>query len=92
MFGHSVDVKDVVEQLVRAIVRYPEEVTVKALRGERSVLIEIQVAKEDAGVVIGREGHTIQAIRHLAHVVGARQGQRTQVVLLDPASQDRRHG
>jgi len=79
----QVDVKEIVEQLVRAVVHQVEVATVKALRGERSILIEIQVAPEDTGLLIGKDGSTIRAIRHLAHVIGARRRQRVEVTVLN---------
>ena len=90
MFGNPVDAKDVVELLVRAVVRYPDQVVIKTLRGERSILIEIRVAPEDTGLLIGKRGATIRAIRHVAHVVGARRGQKVQVVALNGSGDKKR--
>ena len=85
-----VDLKNLVEQMVRSMVRRPDQVVVKAILGERSALIEVRVAPEDAGVLIGKHGRTIRAIRHVAHVIGARRGQRVQVVALNGSGDERR--
>ena len=90
MSANGIDVKDVVEQIVRALVRYPDQVAIKTLRGEHSVLIEIRVAPEDTGLLIGKHGATIRAIRHVAHVVGVRRGQRVQVVALNGSGDKKR--
>lgn len=79
----TLDVKEIVEQLVRAVVHQSDAAAIKALRGERSVLIEVQVAPEDVGLLIGRDGSTIRAIRHLARVIGARRRQRVEVTVLN---------
>ena len=46
--------KELIEQIARAIVEKPEEVHVRGIEGEHAVVIELRVAKEDIGKVIGR--------------------------------------
>jgi len=48
----------------------PEEVGVTELEGEQAVVLELKVAKEDLGKVIGKHGHTAQALRTLLNAAG----------------------
>jgi transcription antitermination factor NusA-like protein len=50
--------KELIEQIARAIVEKPEEVHVRGIEGEHAVVIELRVAKEDIGKVIGKKGRT----------------------------------
>lgn len=68
--------RELVEFLVRHLVDQPEEVQVREISGDRSVLLEIRVAEGDVGKVIGRQGRVIQAIRTMARAAAARNGKR----------------
>jgi len=48
----------------------PEEVSVTELEGEQAVVLELKVAKEDLGKVIGKHGHTAQSLRTLLNAAG----------------------
>ncbi|MBF0545835.1 MAG: KH domain-containing protein [Candidatus Riflebacteria bacterium] len=48
---------------VKALVEHPDEVVVKPIEGEGTVVFEVQVHPEDAGKVIGKKGRTINALR-----------------------------
>jgi predicted RNA-binding protein YlqC (UPF0109 family) len=55
--------KDLIAYLAKALVDKPEEVVVTEVAGEQSSVLELKVAKEDLGKVIGKQGRTAQAIR-----------------------------
>jgi hypothetical protein len=55
--------KELVTYIARALVDKPEEVVVTEKEGERISVIELKVAKEDFGKVIGKRGRTVEAIR-----------------------------
>ena len=57
------DVKELIKFVVKAIVDKPELVEVRGIEGENSTVIELKVAKEDVGKVIGKKGKTITALR-----------------------------
>ena len=60
----SVDsMKDLIEFIAKALVDRPEDVKVSEVEGERTSVIELSVAKEDLGKVIGKQGKTARAIR-----------------------------
>ncbi|MBI5699671.1 KH domain-containing protein [Candidatus Saganbacteria bacterium] len=74
--------KELVEYIVRSLVDNPDRVEIKETPGEGSILIEIKVADEDTGKVIGREGRIINAIRTLAKSAAGREQKRVQVEVL----------
>lgn len=55
--------KDLIEYIAKALVDHPEEVRVIEVIGEKTSVIELSVAKEDLGKVIGKQGRTARAIR-----------------------------
>lgn len=55
--------KDLIEYIAKALVDRPEDVRVNEIEGERTSVIELSVAKEDLGKVIGKQGRTARAIR-----------------------------
>lgn len=57
--------KKLVQFMAEALVDYPEKVEVKVLEGENSIIIELKVAPEDVGKVIGKGGQTAKAMRKI---------------------------
>lgn len=55
--------KDLVQVIAEALVDNPEQVSVIEIEGEQTSVIELKVAKEDLGKVIGKQGRTARAIR-----------------------------
>ncbi len=55
--------KELIEFIAKSLVDHPESVEVKEVEGEQTVFLELKVAKEDLGVVIGKEGKTAKALR-----------------------------
>ena len=69
--------KDAVELIVRRLVREAESVDVREVERDRSTsVIEVRVAQEDVGKIIGRQGRTVKALRSLLHAAGQKQGRR----------------
>jgi predicted RNA-binding protein YlqC (UPF0109 family) len=52
-----------IEYIVKALVDFPDQVKVNAVRGEQTTVIELHVAKDDLGKVIGKQGRTAQSLR-----------------------------
>ena len=55
--------KDLIEYIAKALVDKPDEVVVTEIEGEQTSVIELKVAKEDLGKVIGKQGRTARAMR-----------------------------
>ncbi len=55
--------KELLDEIVQAIVDRPEEVFVNEIEGGHTVVLELRVAKSDLGMVIGKQGRNAQAIR-----------------------------
>lgn len=61
--GSTDCMKDLIEYIAKALVDHPDQVRVSEVEGERTSVIELTVAKEDLGKVIGKQGRTARAIR-----------------------------
>jgi predicted RNA-binding protein YlqC (UPF0109 family) len=55
--------KDLIKYIAQALVDHPDQVEVSEIEGEQTSVIELKVAKEDLGKVIGKQGRTARAIR-----------------------------
>jgi len=64
--------KDLIEHIAKALVDHPEQVKVSEVEGERTSVLELSVAKEDMGKVIGKEGRTAKAIRVILGATSAK--------------------
>ncbi|MDK2821046.1 MAG: uncharacterized protein PWP31_1011 [Clostridia bacterium] len=74
--------KELVLTLAKALVDYPEQVSVNQVEGEKSVIIELRVAQEDMGKVIGKQGRIAKAIRTLVKAAASHQGKRVVVEII----------
>ena len=57
------EMKDLIAYIAKALVDKPEEVAVTEIEGEQTSVLELKVAKEDLGKVIGKQGRTARAMR-----------------------------
>lgn len=73
--------QELLETILKAIVYKPEEVKVKKTMDEMGVMLLVSLGDGDAGPAIGKEGRTIQAIRTVMSVVGAKDHARISVKL-----------
>ncbi|MBN1487660.1 MAG: KH domain-containing protein [Anaerolineae bacterium] len=69
-------VRDLVEYITKSLADKPDDVHVSEIEGETSLVLELRVAPEDMGRMIGREGRTINAMRSLSRVLGAKMGKK----------------
>lgn len=78
------DIANLVEALVVPLVDDPDAVEITSTDTEEgALLVEISVADEDAGKVIGRQGRVIKAIRALCRAAGSRNGAAVEVEIID---------
>ena len=76
--------KGFVEYAVRALVDFPDEVSVEEVADEKGVVLRVRVNPTDTGKVIGRQGRTIQSLRGLLYGAAAREGKRVALELIEP--------
>ena len=55
--------KDLISVIAKALVDFPDQVTIQEVEGEETTVLELRVAKEDLGKVIGKQGKTARAMR-----------------------------
>lgn len=55
--------KDLIDIIAKALVDFPEQVDITQVEGEKTTVLELRVAKEDLGKVIGKQGKTARAMR-----------------------------
>jgi predicted RNA-binding protein YlqC (UPF0109 family) len=75
-------IKELVDYIAKQLVDKPEEVVVKETQDDKSVLIELRVAPEDMGKVIGKQGKIAKSIRTLTKAAAAKEGKRVVVEIL----------
>ena len=68
--------KDLISNIVRALVDQPEEVSVNEIEGSQTTVLEVTVAKSDMGKVIGKRGRNAQAIRTIMNAASGKSRKR----------------
>ncbi len=75
--------KELIENIAKALVDKPEEVSVAEVEGERTTVYELRVAQSDLGKVIGKQGKTARSIRTLLSAAGTKIGKRCVLEILE---------
>ncbi|MGQ9499623.1 MAG: KH domain-containing protein [Dissulfurimicrobium sp.] len=75
--------KELIEYIAKTLVDHPEAVKVNEVAGEQTTIIELTVAKDDLGKVIGRQGRTARAIRTILGAASAKLKKRTVLEILE---------
>jgi predicted RNA-binding protein YlqC (UPF0109 family) len=71
-------VEELVEYLAKGLVDSPDEVRVERIERDGAVILELRVAPDDVGKVIGRQGRIARALRTIVRASGAHQNERVQ--------------
>lgn len=74
--------KQLLEQIARALVDNPDQVEVREVEGERSIILELRVAPEDMGKVIGKQGRIAKAIRTVIGAAAIKEDKRVMVEIV----------
>jgi len=74
--------KELLEVIARNLVDNPEQVTVSEVKGDRSIILELKVAPEDMGKVIGKQGRIAKAIRTVVKAAAIHEDKRIVVEIL----------
>ena len=75
--------KELIHAIAVELVDHPEEVEVIEIPGDNNSILELRVAKEDIGKVIGKEGRTAQSMRTILSAVSQKLGRRVHLDIVD---------
>jgi predicted RNA-binding protein YlqC (UPF0109 family) len=75
--------KNLIKRIVQALVDNPEQVEVSEVKGDNVLVLELRVAKEDMGKVIGKKGRTVQAIRSILSAASGKAKKHTVFEILE---------
>ncbi len=75
-------IKEMVEYITKSLTDDPDAVRITEAIGETVIMIEMNVASGDMGRMIGRKGQTINAIRSLARILGAKMEKKVSVEII----------
>ena len=75
--------KELIRYIAQALVDHPEEVSVNEVDGNQTSVLELKVAKEDLGKVIGKQGRTARAMRTILGAASAKLKKRTVLEIIE---------
>jgi len=75
--------KELIEYIAKALVDNPSAVSVAEVEGEKTTVLELRVAREDLGKVIGKQGKTARAMRTILSAAGTKLGKRCVLEILE---------
>ena len=76
--------EEFIAYIIKNMVNQPDMVDIRSMDGQGGTLIEIRVAPEDVGKVVGRKGNVIRSLRTLAMIIGVRLGRRVHLEIIQP--------
>jgi len=79
----SANIKEIVTFIAQALVDCPDDVSVEEIEGEQTSVIELRVAKEDMGKVIGKQGRTARAIRTVLNAAATKLKKRVVLEIIE---------
>src|SRR5207249_1115010 len=82
----EVAMKELIEQIAKALVDNPDQVSVRPIEGEQTTVLELRVAQSDLGKVIGKQGRTAGSIRTILSAAGMKLKKRFTLEILVAAS------
>ncbi len=77
------ELRNLVEVMAKALVDFPDQVNVAEVEGEQTTVIELKVAKEDLGKIIGKEGRTARSLRTILAAVSTKLRKRSVLEILE---------
>lgn len=75
--------KDLIKYIAQSLVDNPDDVVVTEVEGEKTSVIELKVAKEDLGKIIGKQGRTARAVRTILSAASAKVNKRSVLEILE---------
>ena len=83
-------VEEFLEYIIRQLIEFPEEMVLSKVEAPKKVTFRLQLRQSDIGKVIGKHGHTIDAIRNLLSAAAARHGQRVTLQIVEEGGVERK--
>ncbi|PYG87081.1 RNA-binding protein with KH domain [Ruminiclostridium sufflavum DSM 19573] len=74
--------RELLENIAKALVDYPDEVFVNEIQNEKSIILELKVSKDDMGKVIGKQGRIAKAIRTVVKAAAVKDNRRVVVDII----------
>ncbi len=74
--------KELLETIARALVDYPDEVSVNEVEGDNILILELRVSKDDMGKVIGKQGRIAKAVRTVVKAAAVKENIRVVVEIV----------
>lgn len=81
--GSSPSLRELIEYLARGLVDHPEEVVVEEVEEPDALVLELKVAEEDLGKVIGKQGRTAKALRTVLSAASSKMRRRVLLEILE---------
>jgi predicted RNA-binding protein YlqC (UPF0109 family) len=75
--------KELIGYIAQALVDHPDQVNVREIEGDQTDVLELKVAKEDIGKVIGKQGRTARAMRTILSAASAKTKKRTVLEIVE---------
>jgi predicted RNA-binding protein YlqC (UPF0109 family) len=75
--------KQLIEDIAKALVDIPEEVSINEVEGEQTTVLELKVAPSDLGKVIGKQGRTARSIRTILGAAGMKLNRRFTLEIIE---------
>jgi hypothetical protein len=79
----NVSLKELIEFIAKALVDHPDQVEVAEIAGEQTIVLELRVAREDLGKVIGKQGRTVKAMRAILSAASSKIRKRADLEILE---------
>ncbi len=83
MADEKSELRELIDYVARALVDIPEDVEVREVVGEQTTVIELKVAKEDLGKVIGKQGRTARSMRTLLNAAATKLKKRAVLEIIE---------
>jgi predicted RNA-binding protein YlqC (UPF0109 family) len=77
------ELKELIEYLAKVLVDKPDEVSVSEIEGEQTTVLELKVAKDDLGKVIGKQGRTAKAVRTILNAASTKLRKRSVLEIIE---------
>lgn len=81
--------QDILEKILTALVNNPQEVKIQRIVDEMGVLLRVRLHPQDMGLVLGRKGENIKAIKNIVKAIGSKNHARVNIKIEEPTPLDR---